>query len=185
MLKALIEKPKDITFESQEKGEEVYYLLRRHPVTNLVWVLLSITLLLIPLIILLVFKDYFGILFEYIPSRIGITVILLWYSFVFFLSFRAFLLWYFNVYIITDKRVIDIDFSGLWNKRVSETQLDNIEDATYETSNFLHILFDYGDISVQTAAEKREFEFHSIPNPAIIHDKLTNLIEDYKHGRHK
>jgi len=73
-----------------------------------------------------------------------------------------------------------VDFTGFWGKRISEASLDNVEDATYETNNLLHILFDFGNISMQTAAEKPEFEFKSIPRPALVHDKLTDLVEARK-----
>ncbi len=173
--------PKNVKFESQESNEKVYYILRKHPITMIPEVFVSIALLIMPLATILIFKDIHSLLQQYIPDSLEIIVILLWYSFVFFLTFEAFLLWFFNVYIITDKRVIDVDFHGLWRKRVSETSLDNVEDATYETNQFLHVIFDYGDINIQTAAEKREFEFHGIPKPGEVHDILTNLVHEYKH----
>lgn len=157
--------PKNLKFESQEMNEAVYYLLRKHPITNMPSVLLIFALLIIPLIVIIMFKDLHQSFIEFIPGNLEITIILLWYSFVFFLSFEAFLLWYFNVYIITDKRVIDVDFHGLWNKRISETSLDHVEDATYETNQFLHVIFDYGDISIQTAAEKGNLIFEVFPTP--------------------
>ena len=184
MLSSYIERPKNIRFESQGQQEILYYLLRKHPITNLGWILMSLLMVFLPVFFMYSFSRLGINTFNYVEADIQALFLILWYLVTMFFTFEAFLTWYFNVYIITDKRLIDIDFRGLWNKRVSETSLAQIEDATYETSKFLHILFDYGNISVQTAAEKGEFEFHSIPKPGIVHDKFTDLVEDFKkqHG---
>ncbi len=185
MLKALIERPTDTTFESQQADETVYFLLRKHPITNLGWIINSIILVLLPPAIMAILMSNDINTFDYINPRLQMVFILLWYLVIMFVTFESFIDWYFNVYIITDKRLIDVDFKGLWNKRISETSLGQIEDATYQTNRFWQILFDYGDISVQTAAEKTEFEFNAIPKPGLVHDKFTDLVEEFKnkHGR--
>jgi hypothetical protein len=180
MFSSYIVKPKDIQFESQSADETVHFLLRKHPITNLGWILSSILLVFFPLFLMVVFSSFNINTFKYIDADIQIMGLLIWYMLTMFMTFESFLIWYFNVYIITDKRLIDIDFSGLWRKRISETSLGQIEDATYQTHKFWHILFDYGDIEVQTAAEKTEFEFSSIPKPSIVHDKFTDLVEAFK-----
>jgi hypothetical protein len=174
--------PKNVRFESQETDEKVYYILRQHPITTISWITVSIALLILPVFLIIFLRDIHSLVQSYIPDNLEFISILLWYSFVFFFTFEAFLLWFFNVYIITDRRVIDVDFHGLWRKKVSETSLGKVEDATYETNQFLHVMFDYGNINIQTAAEKREFEFQGIPHPAEVHDLLTNLVQEYNHA---
>lgn len=181
---AILHKPRGIRFESQEKEEQLYFLLRRHPITNLGWLTLSVVLAFAPFALM-----YLGIqnginTFKYVQAEYQIILLILWYSLTMLYTFESFLIWYFNVYIITNKRVIDVDFKGFWGKRVSEAPLSNVEDVTYETKKFLHILFDYGDIFMQTAAEKTEFEFTAIPKPSLVHDKLTDLVEGYKRNGH-
>lgn len=180
MLDSLIKYPKNIRFESEERDETIYYILRRHPITNLGWILLSLFMTLLPVIAIILITPEESNLVKYFPLSYQLFFFLIWYSITIFITFENFLLWYFSVYIITDKRIIDVDFNGLWHKRISEASLDNIEDATYSTNNFFHILFDYGNIMVQTAAEKTEFEFASIPKPSEVHDVLTNLVQQFK-----
>lgn len=181
---AYIEHPKERIFESQEKDEVIHFLLRRHPITNLGWIVFAIILIITPPLTFQHIQDTLAFIFDNIGNEIETLFYILWYTLTLFFIFESFLSWYFNVYILTDKRVIDVDFSGLWYKRVSEAALDKVEDASYSTDKFWHILFDYGDIQMQTAAEKTEFEFHSIPKPGIVHDKLTDLVQLYKqkHG---
>lgn len=177
---SMIANPKEKIFESQENGEHVYFLLRRHPITNLGWLIVSVLMAIFPIIAVYFLDTTFPTLERFVSMKSQTILIILWYTLTLFFTFESFLKWYFNVYILTDKRVIDVDFSGFWHKRISEASLDNVEDASYETNKFLHIVFDYGDIFMQTAAERREFEFHAIPKPSIVHDKLTDLVQLYK-----
>ena len=177
---ALLQKPKNVTFESQEKGEKVYFILRRHPITNIGWLFFSLVLIVIPLAYLAFAHNLEDTFIIRLNPNYEFILIIMWYSLTMLYTFESFLMWYFSTYIITDKRVIDVDFTGLWGKRVSEAPLDNVEDATYQTRSFLNILFDYGDIFMQTAAEKTEFEFDSVPKPGMVHDTLTDLVEARK-----
>ncbi len=183
-LGALIERPENITFDSQEEGETLYFLMRRHPITNLPWIIAALIFAIAPIVAMSLIQAYFADPFAVIPAKYQIIFLIIWYLIVMFFTFESFLIWYYNVYIVTDRRVIDIDFRGLWSKRVSEATLNKVEDVTFETHNFWQILFDYGDIMMQTAAEKTEFEFRAIPKPEMVHDKLTDLVQNYKirHG---
>ena len=184
MFNSYLEKPKSVRFESQQEAEILYFLLRKHPITNLGWMILSIIMVLLPVFLITMFAGLGINTFQYVEANVQALILVLWYLLTMFFTFESFLIWYFNVYIITNKRLIDVDFKGLWTKRISETALSQVEDATYETSKFFHILFDYGNIFVQTATEKSEFEFNSIPKPGIVHDKFTDLVENFKkeHG---
>lgn len=185
IFKSLEEHPKNIHFESQEPGEQVHFLLRRHPITNLKWIIASIAAIIAPPAVMTFLINGVDNPFALIPAKLQLMSIIIWYLLVLLLTFESFLIWYFNVYIITNKRVIDVDFIGFWGKRISEASLDNVEDATYQTTKLLHILFDYGNIFMQTAAEQREFEFHSIPKPGLVHDKLTDLVEQFKNNNNR
>jgi len=115
-----------------------------------------------------------GALFE-LPHPYPTALLLLWYLMTFAFGLERFLNWYFNVYIVTDRRIVDIDFNGLLYKNISECSHDRVQDVTYKTGGLLQTLFDFGDVYIQTAAEQREFEFRSIPQPGHVHDIVTDL----------
>ena len=52
----------------------------------------------------------------------------------------------FNVYIVTDERIIDIDFYNLIYKEVSDANIDKIQDVTYKMGGVVRTLFNYGDV---------------------------------------
>ena len=162
--------PPLLTFESQNKEEEILLLMRRHIITNVPWILGFLVMVLAPLSL-----SFFPML-DFLPIRFQSLLLIFWYLFSFGWFWEQFLAWYFNVYIITDERVIDVDFYSLIYKNVSATKIDNIEDVTYTTSGALQSLLNFGTITVQTAAEKRQFEFEHVPNPDVVAGFLNEMI---------
>jgi hypothetical protein len=187
MLKTLtssvIEKPQNTNFEGEDGDEEILYIFRQANITNFGWAFSGIILLLAPIFfnsfIISVNKEFPGLLTPVLVFIINIF----WYIFVFGYIFERFLHWFFNVYIITSKRVVDMDFDNLLHRNISEAPLRNIEDITYTVSGTLPTVFNYGNLSIQTAAEKREIEFANVYDPGKLQDILSDLVS-FKKGHH-
>lgn len=166
--------PSDVFFQSQDEDEEIVLLVRRDFITNLPWILGAILLLLVPFVISLVFPVFFPFISI---SESGIIVSgLFYYLIIFGLVLVNFSIWYFNVGLVTNKRVIDLDVSGILYKHVSETRLNLIEDVTYTQIGSIRSIFNYGDIFIQTAGAHPNFEFDRSPEPAKIVRIIANMI---------
>ncbi|OGC45395.1 hypothetical protein A2V49_02340 [candidate division WWE3 bacterium RBG_19FT_COMBO_34_6] len=175
-----VKKPKHIRFQGEDNDEEVLYIFRKATITNMGWVFSTIILFLMP-IMFGVFLQNLHIAYPQVISKSLIFEInMFWYIFSFGYGFERFLNWYFNVYIITNKRVVDMDFSHLLHRNISEAPLRNIEDVTYTVSGSLQTLFNFGSIKIQTAAEQRELEFEYISNPAKVQDILSDMVANIK-----
>ncbi|KKP61720.1 MAG: hypothetical protein US48_C0009G0001 [Candidatus Levybacteria bacterium GW2011_GWA2_37_36] len=164
----------DIKFDTQEDGEKIYLLLRSHPFTQLRWVLTSI----------LFFILFF--VFNFFPQsffNLGQILIINLFFIVFILSYIWFniLNWYFNVGIITNKRVIDIDFYAVLYKEITNAQLGRIEDTTVKSGGYIESFFDYGSIFVQTAGTEANVEFINVPHPSDAVQIINKLLSK-KHG---
>ncbi len=85
---------------------------------------------------------------------------------------RLFVKWtdyYYDIWIITNWKVIDIEQKGLWHRDVSTLMnLDKIQDASMDISGFLGTIFNYGTLQIQTAAANREFIFENVAHPRVI-----------------
>lgn len=178
-LAAFVAKPKDVRFETQEKKEKIILLLRRHWVTNLPWLGLSLLLLVAP-----TFLRFFPLL-DFLPPRFQAVSVVIWYLLVIGLALENFLTWFFNVNIITDERVVDIDFYSLIYKEISHCKIDRIQDVTYKMGGVVQTFFNYGDVMVQTAGEKPVFEFEAVPRPALVVRKINELIEEEEREKHR
>ena len=160
--------PDGIDFETREKEEKVILLLRKHLITNVGWISLSIILILAPMALRsLPFLDF-------LPPNFAFIAILGWYLITIAYILESFLTWFFNVYIVTDERIVDIDFYNLIYKEVSDTKIDRIQDVTYKMGGVIRTLFNYGDVYIQTAAEVPAFEFMAVPKP----DRVAKILQD-------
>lgn len=168
-LSAYMVKPK-VHFETQEREEKVVLLLRRHAITNIRWILTATFLVIVPW--LWSVFPFFAVL----PQRFQMMLAIIWYLFIIAYILEHFLSWYYNVQIITDERIVDVDFHSLLYKEVSETKIENIQDVTFVMGGAPRALFNYGTVYIQTAGEKREFDFEDIPHPDRVAKILNELI---------
>lgn len=172
--------PEGISFETQEKEEKVVLFLRQHLIVLLGPFLLVILLALAPII-------FFPLLFRFLtlPFTVPINYIIVgtafWYVVTFGFALMSFLRWFFNIYIVTDKRIVDIDFIHLLYKEFSEARLDKIQDISYKSSGIFSVFFDYGDAYVQTAGgDMPNIEFMAVPKPAKVVEAISELLETDK-----
>jgi membrane protein YdbS with pleckstrin-like domain len=171
-----LDSPIPLVFEGEEADEKVLVVLRAHPITNIGWVLASIFLLIIPfsVLIYLVFARL-----ENVPFSLGTALVatLFWALIVLGVAFQQFLHWYFNLYILTNKRIVDIDFFGLFHRRLSQTHLINVQDITCSKAGVLQNFLDFGDLNLQTAGTSANFEFLNIPDPEGNQKQMLGLVE--------
>lgn len=169
--KSFITKPKNIKLNIQDKDERIILVIRQHLITQ-VRELFS-------LVIATIFIPWLLHISGFLPSlpvRFQVAFYLGFIIVAIGMLLRAFLIWFFNVYIITDERVIDVDFHSMIYRNVSSAKLENIEDVTARTVGPLAAIFDYGTILIQTAGAKTEFEFDHVPQPSKIKKLLNELI---------
>ncbi len=86
-------------------------------------------------------------------------------------------MYYLNVQIITNQRIVDITQTSLIHHTVSELHLSRIEDVTADVKGLFGTLLDYGNVYIQTAGETERFEFDRVPNPASIEKMILDLYE--------
>jgi len=72
--------------------------------------------------------------------------------------------------------VIDIDFSTVIYREVTEAGLKQIEDITSKSGGYFASLFDYGDVFIQTAGTDVNIEFLKIPKPAEVVSIVNSFI---------
>lgn len=169
--KTFIPKPNNIHINIQDKDEKIVLILRQHLITQFEKIFtLIVALILIPFVL-----SFSGFI-DALPDQFASAFDIFWIVLAFGLLTRSFLSWFFNVYVITDERVIDVDFHSVIYYNVSSAKIENIEDVTTKTVGPLAAIFNFGNILIQTAGEKNEFEFGHVPQPAKVTKLLNELI---------
>lgn len=162
--------PNDVDFETKDDKEKIVLLLRQHPITNVKWIVMTLILLTGPTLM-----SFFGV-FALLPTGFSLVISLAWYLITSAYAIEGFFGWYFNVYFITTERVIDVDFYNLINKKVSDAEIEKIQDISYEMGGVTRTMFNFGDVTIQTASEIPEFHFEGVPDP----EKVVKILDDLR-----
>lgn len=164
---------KEYFSQELKEGEKVIALVRKHWASFLGPVIKIIILLVIPLF-------FIGFLFSYLW---GVLVFFLWEAIVLAYAIHSWIVWYFDCFIITDQRIIDIDQRSAFSREVSETSLANIQDVTYKVEGILATTFNYGTVEVQTAGANQKIEINSVFNPKGVQDLIVNVQKAFQSGK--
>ncbi|HBQ50923.1 hypothetical protein A3B42_03835 [Candidatus Daviesbacteria bacterium RIFCSPLOWO2_01_FULL_38_10] len=173
MFSSYIENPTNCRFEGQDPGEKILLLLRAHPITNLSWIIPVILLFSFPFFVPKIFS-LLNIDLFIIPQTFQIVFLIINYLLVLIISFEGFLHWYFNVYIVTEKNIVDVDFHSLLFKNIDVAPLRNIEDTSSSMGGILNSVFHYGNVFIQTAGATKNIDFHSVPRPHFVADFILD-----------
>lgn len=165
---------REIHFPGRESDEKTILVLHKHWLVFVRSVALFVVLAGVPSAIALVWSRLQT--WALLPGTLGHTLIVigggLYFLFIWILIYDAWLSYYLDVFIVTDKRIVDIEQSGLFGRTVAEERLYRIQDVASTTQGILPTMFRYGNVYVQTAGKTERFIFESVPNP----EKVTRTI---------
>lgn len=181
LISAYCDHPQAVRVADLQDDEEILLYLRRHFVTNVPWMIRAVgAVLVFPFMF---YVNSFGIIdTDFIPYNFIIFAVILYYQIVFSYMFIKYLSWYYNISLVTDKRIIDIDFSSLIYENVAATKLSQLEDVSYSQIGIIRSIFDYGDVTLQTAGTVSGFDFLAVPHPEKVIKTINNLIGKTKHA---
>ena len=168
--------PKEMTFSGREKDENVILIVRSHWIIYLPAIIMALLILWLPLVVhIFLLGDSKSIVFFFgmmiFSVTISVTVLLF-----------SFLKWFYNVNIITDRRVLDLDFKNITSHSLAEARLDKIVDITHKQNGIIGGIFDIGTLYIQTAGTTAEIEFDDIYRARDVQNILHELLEFKKEG---
>lgn len=163
---------------NQRADEKVILFLRRQWFAVLAILTAAVFMLGVPAVIALYFSDRIVVLLGHPVFGPALTLVACMYvSAIWLFSFLEFTDYYLDTWIITNERVINVEQKGLFNRVASELHLTAVQDVTSEVKGMIRTFFDYGDVFVQTAAEKERFEFKGIDHPEKVKELILKLVE--------
>lgn len=163
-------RPQDARFEFQSANEEILLIIRAHPITQLPWIFNGLFILILMMLLNLALGRFLPPNQVIIINVFGLAFVLGYYWF-------HFLSYFFNVGIITNLRVVDVDFHAVIYKEVTEAKLIKVEDITAKTGGYVASLFDFGNVHIQTAGAELMIEFNNVPKPSQIVRLINNITE--------
>lgn len=172
-------------FPSQQPNEKIMLVVREH------WFLLSlkifgiVALMVLPIIIRVLLAT---LNFEFQSNLISSLMsvgLQLYYLGLLVALFVIWVLYYLNVHVVTDQRIVDIDQVGLLFREVSELNIETIEDVTSQNVGVFGNFLNYGTVFIQTAGAAQRFEFNNVPRPGDIASLILKLYEEHSNSKGK
>jgi uncharacterized membrane protein YdbT with pleckstrin-like domain len=84
-----------------------------------------------------------------------------------------------DVWIVTDKRIIDSTQHGFFSRSVSELHLSRVQDISVKVDGLFQSLLKFGDLVIQTAGTENKFDFRQIPNPNEVKNQIMSHISEH------
>jgi uncharacterized membrane protein YdbT with pleckstrin-like domain len=82
-----------------------------------------------------------------------------------------------NRIIVTDRNITQILQYGLFNRKVSQLNMVNVEDVTAVQNGIFSTVFGFGELKIETAGEQSNFHFTFCPNPGYYAKVILNARE--------
>jgi hypothetical protein len=80
----------------------------------------------------------------------------------------------YNVLIFTNLHLIEVEQNGLFSRVVSQVSFNREQDISGNRTGVFATLFNYGNVTVQSAGENVNFVFRYAPNPeAVAHEAIA------------
>ncbi|HEY4515040.1 MAG TPA: PH domain-containing protein [Candidatus Paceibacterota bacterium] len=156
-----------------EPGENIVLICRKH------WIVYTLNGFALFLMFLLPYGIYRLLNLSSVLELTGKYYYLAMFFYVawFLLLWTYFFITWTNIYldewIITDKRIIDIEQQSLFHRSVSDFRIENIQNITVREQGFVANMLGYGSIHVETAGEKENLSFETLPRPYKVRDMIT------------
>lgn len=164
---------------NRQKGENLVLFLRRH------WIIIIGHWCFYVLLAAIPVGFYFFIEYQFpalLTTEITYALLLLlasiYYLFILLFFYHAFIDYHLDVWIVTNKRIINIEQKGLFNRVIAEHELDKVQDVTGKQKGILPTFLSYGDVLVQTAGEVPMFIFKQVDNPFEVAKIINHLLKD-------
>ncbi len=159
--------------------EKVIYKTRPHWFIFFKKFLIFLLEVAVPVIIYGVIINFFPTLL--IDQRVFAILFLaasLYYLFIWLTLLYNWVDYYLDLFIITDKQIIDVAQAGIFNRIVVKYPLARIQDVMAESKGVFPTLLHFGDLNVQTAGAQGRTNFKNIPEPFFVADRINNLIKN-------
>lgn len=70
-----------------------------------------------------------------------------------------------NVIIVTNEKLAQVLYASLFNRKISQLSIGDVQDVTVQQNGIFPHWFNYGTIVIETAGEQQNYTFTYAPNP--------------------
>lgn len=170
-----------------EEGEKIEKIVRRH-----YWVIMPMILTLLgaalaPWVFYIFVNSGFLALDQGLINAIEgiflgqkVFAYSLWFLVLWVIFFIEWTDYYLDSWIITDKRIIDVEQKGFFHREITSFRYEQIQDITVETRGLIETFFKFGTLQIQTAGHSRDIVIKDAHCPEEARSLILKLSEKSK-----
>ena len=106
-----------------------------------------------------------------------------WTVLIFLFGLNRYVLWLLNIYLLTDKRLVLVQYKNLFNKHVWETPLSNVLSVSFAVNGFTQSLFKYGTVEVRARGLHEPLLLKNLAHPSKIKDFIWQVLNRQDEAR--
>ncbi len=170
-----------------ETGEQIIKVVRKHFLIMTPITLAVIAAALAPALLSSFFMSDFLPLDPDFKAAVGgvvdqwqIFAYSVWLLFLWVIFFVEWTDYYLDLWIITNKRIIDVEQKGFFHREVTSFDFTQIQDITVETRGFVETFLKFGTLHIQTAGHNREIIIRDAHYPEDARSLILKLSEQAK-----
>jgi len=153
-------------FADQFEDEEVLFVFRKHPVVMRKGLILGLLPVVLGTATVFIKPTYQMLGIGFLSGVVVGALIML----------PFWITWHFSVFIVTDKRLIQVTQKGFFHKSVIDMGLNQIQMVNYQVAGMQETLLGFGTIMMQTFVG--DLVIHEVAHPAKIQKQLLEILRE-------
>jgi uncharacterized membrane protein YdbT with pleckstrin-like domain len=89
---------------------------------------------------------------------------------------RAWVGWYYSIYLLTNKRLMVVTQRGFFNRKVKELALSNVQNVNYEVNGIQAAMFGFGRVEVETLSGGGGMKLNYVHHPAEFQQAVLAYV---------
>lgn len=158
------------TFAGQQDGEKVLLVEHKYPIVlrkPLIFGMLLMIWAMLPWGIAS-YNDYpWAVYTVWWMAAWGIVLVWYWV--------RAWVGWYYSVYVLTNQRILIVSQKGFFSREVSDLTLNNIQNVNYKVAGFQEAMFGFGTVTVETLSGGKPLKLAYVHGPAEFAQSISKV----------
>lgn len=149
--------------------ERVIKIIHQAWLTFLLQIFLAILLIVLPFFLMFP-------LFQLGSWGIAVFLILILIALIY--SLRVLFIAYCNTFVLTNKRLIDIEQKGIFSRTISEIPFRKIDEVLLKRKGIFQTVFGYGTLTVRVKNSPLQLELRHIKQPQETFQLINGLMEE-------
>lgn len=152
-------------------NEQIEFIIREYSIAKLFPISLGLL-------------GYFGLWFVVsLAWQVGSWAIITWlvgFGLLLLLVLRGGWLWYHDMAIVTNRRLLDRQQHGLFSKTIIDVNWSTVKDIHFRQTGVMATLFHYGTVVITTTVAEKPLELQHVYQPRLIRD----ILAEHASGSH-